>query len=215
MHKIIFSRRAFIVVLLLFSLSFTSCRHKYTPRPRGYFRISFPKKEYKLYDEGHPYRFMIPVYAQARLDDDRFSEPHWVNITIPANKADIHISYKEISPSEYYRFGKKQLSAEEAKRAVLMRLTEDSRDLAYKHSVKASAIEEKVFINSKDKVYGTVYLIKGNAASPMQFYLTDSTRHFLRGALYIREVPNSDSLQPVIKFLEKDIRKLIETTQWR
>jgi gliding motility-associated lipoprotein GldD len=91
---------------------------------------------------------------------------------------------------------------------------EDSRTLAYKHSLKADAIQEQVFMNPRDNVYGLIYRIEGNAASPMQFFLTDSTNHFLRGALYIREVPNIDSLKPVIDFLEPDIIRLIETTTW-
>jgi len=87
--------------------------------------------------------------------------------------------------------------------------------LAYKHSIKADAINERIFINAEKKVYGTIYLIDGNAASPLQFYLTDSTHNFLRGALYIREVPNIDSLRPVIDFLTPDVIRLIESTEWR
>ncbi len=91
---------------------------------------------------------------------------------------------------------------------------EDSRTLAYKHSQKADAIQEQVFMNPSKNVYGLIYKIEGNAASPMQFFLTDSTNHFLRGALYIRDIPNIDSLKPVIDFLETDIVRLIETTTW-
>ena len=96
----------------------------------------------------------------------------------------------------------------------LLKLTEDSRSLAYKHSIKADAINERIFVNSEKKVYGTIFLIDGNSASPLQFYLTDSTKHFLRGALYIREVPNIDSIRPVIEFLTPDVIHLIETTEW-
>jgi len=86
--------------------------------------------------------------------------------------------------------------------------------LAYKHTIKADAIEEQVFMNPADNVFGTIYRIDGNAASPMQFFLTDSTNHFLRGAFYIRETPDIDSLQPVIDFFEPDIIRIIETTTW-
>ncbi|MDO9612920.1 MAG: gliding motility lipoprotein GldD, partial [Bacteroidota bacterium] len=96
----------------------------------------------------------------------------------------------------------------------LWKLTEESRELAYKHSFKADAIDERIFVNPEKKVYGTIYLIDGNTASPLQFYLTDSTKHFLRGALYIREIPNIDSLRPVIDFLTPDVIHLIETTEW-
>ena len=99
-------------------------------------------------------------------------------------------------------------------RKYLAELMEESRELAYKHSIKANAIEEQLYINPDNHVYGILFHIEGNAASPMQFFLTDSTRHFLRGALYIRATPDIDSLKPVVEFLEHDIIHLIETTQW-
>lgn len=173
-----------------------ACKKEYTPKPRGYFRISFQEKNYKVLDStALPYRFEIPAYSKIEPDNDKFAEPFWVNLKIPRHKAELHISYKKVGNN-------------------LLKLTEDSRTLAYKHSIKADAIEERVYINPEKKIYGTIYLIDGNAASPVQFYLTDSVRHFLRGALYIREVPNIDSIRPVIDFLSPDIIRLIETTEW-
>ncbi len=144
---------------------------------------------------GLPYHFEIPAYSMVIPDSSVYAEPYWINIHIPANKADIHISYKKISKN-------------------LFVFTEESRELTYKHTQKASAIEERIFMNPSQKVYGTIYLIRGNAASPVQFYLTDSVNHFLRGSLYIRNVPNIDSLKPVIDFLIPDVLHLIETTGW-
>lgn len=92
---------------------------------------------------------------------------------------------------------------------------EDARTMVYKHTVKADAINEKAFINKEKKVYGVLYDIKGNAASSVQFYLTDSVTHFLRGALYFNAEPNKDSLAPAIKFIHQDIERLIETFQWK
>lgn len=142
-----------------------------------------------------PYRFEIPEYSKIVADNDRLAEPYWVNLSVPHHKAEVHLSYKRVEDN-------------------LMTLMEDSRTLAYKHSIKADAIDERVFINAEKKVYGTIYLIDGNSASPLQFYITDSTKHFLRGALYIREVPNIDSIRPVIQFLTPDVIHLIETTEW-
>lgn len=185
------------VFLAVFFLLTVSCKEKYVPKPRGYFRISFLKKSYhKLDSAGLPYRFDIPDYSKIIPDRERKAEPYWVNLEIPSHKAEVHISYKRIENN-------------------LPQLTEDSRKLAYKHTIKADAINEKIFVNPKEKVYGTIYQIEGNAASPLQFYLTDSTRNFLRGALYIREIPNIDSLRPVIDYLTPDVMRLIETTQWK
>lgn len=181
------------VVLLLFTVA---CKQDYVPKPRGFFRIDFDEKSYHLMDSaGFPYRFEIPDYGKLYPDNERMAEPYWVNLKIPKHKAEIHLSYKNVKGN-------------------LSQMTEDSRSLAYKHSVKADAIDERVFVNPEKKVYGIIYRIDGNTASPLQFFLTDSTRNFLRGALYIREVPNIDSIRPVIDFLTPDIIRLIETTEW-
>jgi gliding motility-associated lipoprotein GldD len=87
--------------------------------------------------------------------------------------------------------------------------------MVYDHVQKASAINQQIFVNREKKIYGTLYTLKGNAASQMQFYLTDSVKNFLRGALYIKEIPNYDSLRPVISFLSEDVIKMIETAEWR
>ncbi len=185
----------------VFVLFLVGCSQQYTPKPRGYFRIDFPEKSYHQIENSFPYRFDIPDYSKIQPDLRNPDEPTWINIEVPENKAEVHISYYEIKGAD--------------KRTQLAEFMEESRDLAYKHSVKANAINEKVFVNPANDVYGIVYKIEGNAASPMQFFLTDSTRHFLRGAFYIKEVPNIDSLKPVIDFLEPDIVHLIETTSWK
>jgi len=186
-----------IAFLLLFA-----CKEKYTPKPREYFRIDFPEKKYHALQPGFPYQFDIPDYSEIVPDSDNPNQPYWINVSVPANKAEIHISYYDI-PNQ-----------KNSGRLVLNKFMEEARELAYKHTMKADAIQEQVFMNPAKKVYGLIYKIEGNAASPMQFFLTDSTSHFLRGALYISEVPNIDSLQPVIDFLEIDIIRLIETTTW-
>jgi gliding motility-associated lipoprotein GldD len=173
----------------------SGCKEKYTPKPRGYFRINFPEKKYQFFDNGFPYSFEYPIYSKLVPDTIKNAEPFWLDIVIPGNNAKVHLSYKRVQNN-------------------LSQLTEDSRELAYKHSIKATSIEENIFINQGNNVYGTVYYIKGNAASPMQFYLTDSTKHFLRGSVYISEIPNYDSLLPVISFIEADITRLIETLHW-
>lgn len=173
-----------------------SCTEKFTPKPRGYFRIDFPEKSYQPLDDNYPFTFEYPVYAQIKPDETPGAEPYWTNIVVNENKAAIHLSYKSVN-------GK------------LATLTEDSRDLVYKHAIKANAINEKIYTNPDTKVYGTLYEIKGNAASPYQFYLTDSTAHFLRGSFYISEQPNYDSLYPVIEFLKEDIIHLVETFSWK
>lgn len=173
-----------------------SCKKNHTPKPRAYFRISFPAKVYKPLQMPLPYSFEVPVYSTTGTDPLNPDQPNWITVEVPGNHAQIHLSYKKINNN-------------------LDTYIEESRTLAYKHSQKASAIEEQIFTNPLQKVYGTIYSIKGNVASPMQFYLTDSSKNFLRGSLYIKEIPNIDSLQPVIGFLSQDVIQLIKTTKWK
>ncbi len=191
-----------IVFFLLISSAILGCRETYTPKPRGYFRIDFPEKKYHQLQNGFPYFFEIPDYSKITNDSFNPDEKYWINVSIPANRAEIHISYYDLN------------NRLKSSQVLLNEFMEETRELAYKHSIKADAIQEQVFMNSTEKVYGLIYRIEGNAASPLQFFLTDSTRHFLRGALYIRDVPNIDSLKPVINFLEPDVIHLIETTSW-
>jgi gliding motility-associated lipoprotein GldD len=184
-----------LLILAVFIALAVSCREKPLPKPAGYFRIGFNNKSYHSLTNGFPYLFDIPDYAFSEPDRSANAEPGWINIEVPGHKAEIHLSYKPI-------------------RGNLPVLTEESRKLAYEHTLKASSIEEDIFLNPRYKVYGTIYQINGNAASPLQFYMTDSTRHFLRGALYIRATPNIDSLKPVIDFLKTDIMHLIKTLRW-
>lgn len=191
--------RAFFIILgigSLFLLFSVSCSRSYTPRPRGYYRIAFPEKSYKPLGMAVPYTFSIPGYSYSEPDNFNPDQPYWLTVQIPANHAQIHISYIKLNKN-------------------LAMHIENSRSLVYKHAEKASSIDEQIFVNPIKKVYGTLYTIKGNAASPMQFYLTDSTTNFLRGALYIKEVPNADSLRPVIKFLSEDVLQLVESTEWK
>ncbi len=185
-----------ILCISLLAAGLISCGGKNVPKPHGYFRIDFPDKSYKPLPLDYPYSFKIPGYSSAVPDNSREAEPGWINIEIPGNKAEVHISYKVI-------------------RNNLFVYTEESRRLAYEHTLKASSLEEEIYQNPAKRVFGTIYYINGNAASPLQFYMTDSTRHFLRGALYIRATPSIDSLRPVIDFLKTDVIRMIETLEWR
>ena len=174
-----------------------SCGGSYVPKPRGYYRIDLPKTEYKVFDTSFPFTFEYPVYAKILRDSSSLSEPYWINIAYKPFHAQLHISYKPI-------------------RNNLKTFLEDARTLVNKHIPKANSINQREFVNEKDKVYGLVYDIRGSeAASVCQFYLTDSVSNFVRGALYFNLAPNNDSLSPVIDFLKQDIVKMINTFRWK
>lgn len=173
-----------------------SCGDAVVPKPRGYFRIELPAPEYVLYDSiGEPYRFEKSVWSKVEPDNDANSEKHWINIVYPKLNCKIHVTYRKI-----------QDNAEE--------VLEDSRKLVYKHTVKADAIGESYYEDADRNVYGTLYKIKGNAATPLQFSLTDSVKNMFRGSLYFYSKPNADSLAPVVAYIEEDIAHIIETFNW-
>ena len=185
--------KIFSIIILL---TFISCQETYYPRSHGYLRIDFPEKEYKTFNENYPYTFEMPVYSEITKDKSKGAEEYWSDWNFPKYNATVYLSYKNVENN-------------------LSEFEEDTRELAYKHTIKADEINQVIWNNKEKKVYGILYDIKGNVASQVQFYLTDSTKHFLRGAFYFNCVPNKDSLAPSLKYLRKDIDKMIETFEWK
>jgi gliding motility-associated lipoprotein GldD len=188
--------RIYLFLLMALILLYSSCKEESpVPKPKGYFRIKLPEKKYIKFDRICAYNFETPVYS--RIDTTPGSkEPCWINIHYPLFDATLHLSYKQIKNN-------------------LNGYLEDTRTLTYKHTQKASEIEELIIKFPERKVYGLLYDVKGDAASSIQFFVTDSTKHFLRGALYFNNVPNYDSIKPVLEFLQKDIDRFIETLEWK
>jgi gliding motility-associated lipoprotein GldD len=183
-------------VLVLLVAGPLSCRQVATPKPQGYVRIKLPEKAYRLYDGQKEYSFEIPVYSEVRAHRGGQSEPGWIDIVVPQLNGKIYLSYKPVHGN-------------------LTEYITDSRTLAYKHAVKAEEIEETPFIEREEHRFGMIYDLKGNVASAVQFFITDSTTHFLRGSLYFDCPANQDSLRPVVEFMREDIVHLIETTRWK
>ncbi len=184
--------RLFVLLIIILALA---CKRYYTPKPVGYFRISFPEKKYQSCNSNCPFSFEHPVYSTVRIDSSPNAGDCWFNLIFPSFNATLHLSYKPVKNN-------------------LPEYIEDSRTFVYKHAIKADAIDEKRISIPEKKIYGIYYAIEGNAASSTQFFITDSTRHFLRGALYFNQQPNVDSLLPVIEFIRQDVLHLVNTARW-
>ncbi len=187
-----------LIVNCILLTVFVSCDDKtYQPKPKGYFRIDLPEKEYVSLDSMKYYSFEHPVYSKITPDYLSPEEKEWVNVEFPSFKGTIHISYKNVDNN-------------------IEKYLEDSYYMMTKHISRAMGIRDSVVANPERKVYGLVYFLEGEGvASPLQFYLTDSVNHFLRGSLYFNVKTNNDSLAPVIDFITDDIRHLIETVKWK
>jgi gliding motility-associated lipoprotein GldD len=185
-------------IIILLPLLISACSQPYqSPKPKGWMRIDLPAKEYQLYDSLHNFFFQAPVYANILKDNHWPEQTDWVNIEFPSMNATLHISYKKVSNN-------------------LREYIDDAYTMAMKHLPKATMIRDSVIINPESRVYGLIYEIGGRGvASPLQFYLTDSTRHFVRASLYFGFRPNNDSIAPVIQFLRADVMQMIETFGWK
>jgi gliding motility-associated lipoprotein GldD len=187
--------QTYFFLIIFLALLIYSCGNDSVPRPRGHFRIDLPAKEYVKFDSICPFIFEYPVYSVIKKEPG-MDEYCWFNIEFPEYKGKLHLSYMDVNDN-------------------LKLLTDDAHKLAYKHSVKADAIDEKLWTNDEKNVYGIIYIISGDAASSTQFFVTDSISHYLRGSLYFDAQPDKDSLAPVIEFFREDIVHLIETLEWK
>ena len=170
----------------------------YSPKPRGFFRIYYPEKAYQTYEDGCPFSFEYPKYGNLTQDKSPGAKPCWQNIEFPQFKATLHLSYEPVTSVKEFNH-----------------LVESTRKLSFVHTIKATSIDEARIAYPEKKVYGIYYTIDGNAASSAQYYLTDSTRHYLRCALYFNSEPRLDSIQPVLAFLKKDVDVMIKTFKWK
>ncbi|MBK9284609.1 MAG: gliding motility lipoprotein GldD [Sphingobacteriaceae bacterium] len=188
------------ILIFVLSLIVNGCKNDdeivYSPKPKGYPRIFFPEKNYRSFDSLCPFRFDIPDYSAITNDKHNNAEPCWYNLNFPNFNATLHISYKEINNN-------------------VLDYIEDSHNFANRHQIKATGLDETVIMRDSAKVYGLLFDIAGNTASSVQFYVTDSSKHFLRGALYFNSVPNTDSLKIVVDYLRKDVLQLINTVAWK
>ncbi|HEU5168189.1 MAG TPA: hypothetical protein VFU29_21740 [Chitinophagaceae bacterium] len=194
---------SYFFLATIFFVSILSCNTNYTvDKKRGYFKIDFPEKQYKLFDQpGYPYSFEYPVYANVIKDttffDNKPENDWWLNIDFPQFHGRVFVSYKEI--------GKNKFDS----------LISDAFTMSYKqHVQKASSIEPKPF-RTPNNIDGIYFTLEGETATANQFFLTDSVKHFLRGALYFDATPNEDSLSIVNDFLKKDLQYLINTLKWK
>ncbi|MCL1941966.1 MAG: gliding motility lipoprotein GldD [Candidatus Azobacteroides sp.] len=193
-------KRLFVVMGVTVFLC--ACNNEeYTPKPKGYFRIELQKKDYvPVTSDDYPFTFEIPSvsYTIEVSKNNKDTKSDWLDIYYPFYKARIYCTYTPVNRHNFRE------------------AAEDSYRFVYRHTVKADAIEENPFAYPQKRIYGILYTLSGNTASPVQFTVTDSTKHFFRGALYFDGcTPNQDSLKPVINYISDDIAHIISTFRWK
>lgn len=178
-------------VILIFLIVLTSCKSEVLPKPKGYLSLQYPKKTYKKTIINNLYSFETTQLANVKT-----LPKNWIKIEYPALKASVDITYRPIKNN-------------------LKELLIESEKLVFEHAIKADEITAPIaYANPNKKVYGSVYQIKGNAASQVQFHATDSLKHFIKGSLFFYRKPNYDSILPAVEYIKKDMIHIMETLEW-
>jgi gliding motility-associated lipoprotein GldD len=193
------------IFALLFILTCAACTEDaYVPKPRMYPRVVYPQRAENQTFQSDFCNFTceLPSYAKIEKDETFFDEKPadecWFNVLVPELNAKIYCSYYPIR-------SRKDLDG----------LITDAFEMVNKHNVKATYINQQLLNRDADRVHGIVFDIEGPVASTYQFFVTDSTRHFLRGALYFETQARPDSLAPVISFMKNDVNTLVSTLKWK
>ena len=188
----------FLVVISLLSACGNAEDSSYIPKPKGYNRIDLPAQTYQTLTEQHPYSFEYSTSAVLLPDTFAMAEKHWIFIYYPRFNANIQLTYKEVKGSP----------------VRLQGFIDDAYKLAGKHQIRASALQEQT-IKTESGQTATLFRLQGDVPRPLQFYTTDSTRHYLRGAIYFPTATKNDSLAPVIDFIQRDAIRLLNTLKWK
>ena len=211
-------KKSFFCFFILILLG--SCNDGFTVKKEGYFKIDFPKKEYTTFNEpSFPYSFEYPVYARitkgVSSPGETAENPYSIDIDFPNFKGRIFISYKNISGISVYKVkttdgGYRDSTASND----FDKMVDDAYKLAYKNDIKAQSIGDSV-MHTPNGLTGIYFQLSGNVATANQFLISDTSKHFLRGALYFDATPNEDSLRPVNSFLKEDMKHIINTLKWK
>ncbi|WP_090120278.1 gliding motility lipoprotein GldD [Lutibacter oricola] len=180
-----------LLIFACIGLLLFSCGNDPIPKPKSYLKLEYPVNSYKKMDLQKAYSFEVSKYTQVNTRDNG-----WAKIEYPELKATIHITYRPVDNN-------------------LNEILKEVEKLTFEHTIKADAINSVPYENFKKKVYGKLYNVEGDVATNLQFRVTDSVNHVLSGALYFYVKPNYDSILPAINYIEKDIKHLVETLEWK
>ena len=212
-------KRLFFLITLA-AVFFSACNSTYTSKKKGYFKINLPEHQYISFDKpDFPYSFDYPTYATIIKDSTYFDSspenPYWINIDFPKLNARIFLSYKIIGGKAMYKIKQADGSYKDSIGINQFdKMVNDAFNLTNKNQAITSSIKDSLF-QTRNGIKGVFFKVGGNAATAKQFFLSDTTKHFLRGALYFDATPNVDSLKPVQDFLQVDIDHLLNSFRWK
>lgn len=178
-------------LFIFFLIFFVSCKEDVTPKPKGQLSLEYPPANYQKYSNNCGFNFDKNEVSTIKATSNCGLEIHY-----PKMKATVYLTYKPIQNN-------------------LEKLLIDAQKLTYEHAIKANDIAEQPYVNLDKKVYGMFYQVGGNAATNAQFYATDSTKNFITASMYFYSKPNFDSILPAADYIKNDMKKIIETIEWK
>lgn len=184
-----------IDLLLLLTVFLTACSEDPVPKPHGYFRIDLPEQAYTAWTDSATFSAEVPNYAKVGIRSTK-DHARWFDIRFRGQRATMHLTWSPVQGD-------------------LQDLIEDAHMFKSTHQVKAAKIKSERILRDSTRVFGTMFDIEGDVASPFVFYITDSTANFMYGSLYFDNRPNADSLAPVTARLREDLRHLLATLRWQ
>lgn len=187
-----------LLVSFLLIIGLSACEQAYFPKPKAYNRIDLPKHVYQALPDTFPYHFFYSKYAELSLDTFPKADRYYINLFYPDYDAVIQISYKDLKNPEN----------------DFEKLLTEAFDLTMKHSKKAYSIKESL-VPMRNQQVASIAELSGEVPSQFQFFTTDSTTHFFRGALYFNTANQNDSLRPIIDFIKKDAIEMLNTLEWK
>jgi gliding motility-associated lipoprotein GldD len=181
---------SFFLFTIIF-MTIIGCKDEVLPKPKSYLSLNYPEPKYAQFDQTCGYSFNYNTIGKVVQEENCN-----VKIEYPKLKATVYLNYKPVNKN-------------------IDLLLRDAQKLTYEHVIKADGILEQPYVNEFKKSFGMFYEVGGNAASQSQFYLTDSTKHFLVGSVYFYAKPNYDSVLPAAEYVKNDLRILMESLKWK
>lgn len=176
------------------SIFISGCGDDPLPKPHGWFRIDLPEQTYMTWTDSATFQAEIPTYA-VLVPRTAKGDARWFDLRFKHQRATAHMTWSPVN-------------------GHLAELIEDAHIFKATHEAKAAKIDRERVLRDSARVFGTLFDVEGEVASPMVFYLSDSTDNFLYGALYFDAPPNADSLAPVTDRLREDLRHFVATLRW-
>ena len=192
------AKKISIVLLVIFCFS---CGENYVPKPNAFLRLDYPDAKYENPNLDLPFTFQTNLLAEKVSSKtlNATTKSYGINIEYPSLKGTIFLTYKAL----------------ENKEENLKAFLRDAQMFTLEHTKKADEIPTYPYENNEQKAYGMLSVVKGNVASPAQFYITDSVNHFLTGSVYFKVKPNYDSILPAANYLQRDIKQIMESIKWK